>query len=129
MGGEKKREVLMHRHTLRLLCAIRPIIARIRRKVSVGRRCLSAIPVEPLESRTLLSTATLAGGNGADNFYIRSEPDHVLTDVWVDANPATDAPSYAYDRLDLSSLIINGLNGSPGDDSLTLDFSNGSPLR
>jgi hypothetical protein len=48
----------------------------------------------------------------------------ILSNPSNPANSATDA--HTYDRYDTDSLIINA---SAGDDSLTLDLSNGNPLR
>ncbi|HEV8605355.1 MAG TPA: hypothetical protein VGQ99_08320 [Tepidisphaeraceae bacterium] len=78
--------------------------------------------LESLESRQLLSTIT--GTQSADTFYIRSDEEYQNIQLWVNANSATDA--HTYDRYDTDSLIINA---SAGDDSLTLDLSNGNPLR
>jgi hypothetical protein len=64
-----------------------------------------------------------ANGTGAnDSFVAMLDTSHVNLRVWQNANPATDPPTYTGVLASLSSFNVDG---NAGNDSLTLDFSNG----
>ncbi|MFI5377902.1 MAG: fibronectin type III domain-containing protein [Tepidisphaerales bacterium] len=70
----------------------------------------------------MLSSATLTLHTG----FIRLCPtDADLVQVYASAAP-TGTPDYTYSRSELTELTINGTSG---DDTLTLDYTNGTPLK
>ncbi len=79
---------------------------------------------ESLEPRLLLSAVTLQGGNGSDTFYIRNDPETDEILLWH--NTALEDNPARYSGHDIDSFVIDAGNG---DDTLTLDNSDGDPLR
>jgi hypothetical protein len=61
------------------------------------------------------------------NLYLRKDQDGLNVDLWLDSpQPGTGVPTA---KLPLSGLVAAvALTGTPGDDTLTLDFSNGKPV-
>ncbi|MGA2497500.1 MAG: hypothetical protein ABSH20_07150, partial [Tepidisphaeraceae bacterium] len=78
--------------------------------------------VESLEPLQLLCSASLTLHTG----YIRLCPtDADIVQVYESATP-TGTPEHTYTRCELNSLVITG---SAGDDTLTIDYSQGTPLK
>ncbi|MGA2499374.1 MAG: hypothetical protein ABSH20_16665, partial [Tepidisphaeraceae bacterium] len=78
--------------------------------------------VESLEQRQLLSSDALTLHTG----YICLCPtDANVVQVYA-STTATGTPEHSYTRSDLTSLIIHG---TTGDDTLTIDFSHGTPFK
>ena len=68
----------------------------------------------------------LAGTGNADNFYIKKNADGINDDVWINsATPGVGAPTTQFLLSQLSTVEIDGLGGN---DILTADYSNGSPI-
>jgi hypothetical protein len=78
--------------------------------------------IDSLEPRQLLSSASLT----LHTAYIRLDPDDAdIVQVYESATP-TGTPEHTYTRSDLTSLVIRG---TTGDDTLTIDYSHGTPLK
>src|SRR5262249_42690276 len=76
-------------------------------------------PTEPVQ---LLENS---GTNSNDSIYIHNDSAKTSVQVWINHDPAVDAPD-----LSKPSYLISGIHLSPGDgiDDVTIDFSNGNPL-
>ncbi|HEV8603915.1 MAG TPA: hypothetical protein VGQ99_01035 [Tepidisphaeraceae bacterium] len=113
-------------HIRQLLDAIAPTINSIRTALfDDGRSNRKARRfAESLEPRLLLSAVTLQGGNGSDTFYIRRDPE--TDDILLWQNTALEENPTRYPGHDIDSFEINA---GDGDDTLTLDNSDGDPLR
>jgi hypothetical protein len=68
-------------------------------------------------------TVTLAGTAGNDNYYANLSTDHSTLQLWTTASPAGN-PAYTYAMRTLGSC---GVLGNGGNNTLTLDVSNGVP--
>jgi len=66
---------------------------------------------------------TITGEEGSDNYRVALDPTGTAVQVFQDVSPAT--PSYSFALAELSSLSFDALGGN---DTLTIDCSNGSPV-
>ncbi len=80
---------------------------------------------QPLAAFSIaIAPAAIPSTSGADTYYVEVDPASNYTEVF-DNTPSTGDPTYLFSPTALSPLTING---SGGNDSLTIDFSNGNPL-
>jgi hypothetical protein len=98
------------------------------KQVTYKRRMSSPVVqavVETMEQRRLLSVVTLDGTDGIDQYCIRLNPAD-STQVQFFRGDGPDELIEAHPAAQVDSVEING---GAGDDSLTIDCSNGVPLN
>jgi hypothetical protein len=72
------------------------------------------------------SPLVLTGTVPSNSFYLRKDIDGINLDIWQNsATPGVGAPSQQVVLAGISSITVTG---NTGNDSLTLDFVNGSPI-
>lgn len=68
----------------------------------------------------------ISGTDNADNFYIKKDADGLNADVWINSpTPGAGSPTTQFLLTQLSTVELDGLGGN---DKLTVDYSNGSPI-
>jgi hypothetical protein len=72
------------------------------------------------------AAVSVEGTAGNDTFYIKRNADGLNADVWVNsATPGTGTPTQQVPLSQTGNLVFDGLGGN---DTLTVDYSAGSPI-
>jgi hypothetical protein len=65
----------------------------------------------------------IIGTSGSDSIYVKSDPTNI--NIWINHDPASDPADVTRTVASITSISVNG---GLGDDTLTLDFTNGNPI-